>query len=422
MLDRVELLPLDPVYQAVFPGRRYPAPADPERFRQELSILWPAEAEGIRRFFTEIDTLGREYLSIHDGIPPEGPLRKHHVRTLDGFLNDFTRDPELKSALSALWIFAGLPPGRLSVLTYAAWWHSLHAQGAAAVRGGVRNLSDALAAEIAARGGTVETRARVEQIHRTRGRVTGARLADGRELEARAILSTASPQDTFEEMLAAEGQAPAGYPPLRSGYITSMSALQVHLLVDGTLELPARTTVLHETYDLADAYLDLQRESPEFLALACTQLDRDDAERAPEGKHLLALYALAPYSRPDNWQAPWDSRRDPGYRALDEYRELKERLGDALVERAEALVPGLAGRVEARRVGTPLTMERYTLNTGGAAYGWAPIPEQAGENLPGARTPFSGLYMAGHWTFPGGGIAGAMTSGRIAARTALAAE
>ena len=72
-----------------------------------------------------------------------------------------------------------------------------------------------------------------------------------------------------------------------------------------------------------------------------------------------------------------------------------------------------------RRVGTPLSMERYTFNTGGAAFGWANIPEQAGLNRPGPETPFSGLYMAGHWTFPGGSIPAAMTSGRIAAKTIL---
>src|SRR3712207_8391327 len=37
VLDRVELVPLDPLYQAIFPNQRYLAPADPERFRQELS-------------------------------------------------------------------------------------------------------------------------------------------------------------------------------------------------------------------------------------------------------------------------------------------------------------------------------------------------------------------------------------------------
>ena len=63
-------------------------------------------------------------------------------------------------------------------------------------------------------------------------------------------------------------------------------------------------------------------------------------------------------------------------------------------------------------------MERYTHNTGGAAFGWANIPEQSGGLRPGPETPFRGLFMAGQWTYPGGSIAAALQSGRIAAEAA----
>jgi phytoene dehydrogenase-like protein len=134
---------------------------------------------------------------------------------------------------------------------------------------------------------------------------------------------------------------------------------------------------------------------------------------------MLSLFTLAPYGRGDNWNAPFDARRGPQYRTLEEYVTLRDELGDALVAEAEEIVPDLASRVEYRKVGTPLTLERYTFNTGGAAFGWANIPQQSGAHRPGPETPFQGLYMAGHWTFPGGSIAAAATSGRIAAKTIL---
>lgn len=417
-LSRLTLLPRDPLYAAVFPRHRYTAAAEPERFHQELSALWPAEAEGIRGFFAEMETLGRAYLTLADGTAIEAPLARRQDQTLAELLNDYTRTEELRAALSVLWVYGGLPPSHLSALHYAMLWHTFQGQGSAAVRGGNRALTAALVEALTDCGGRFETRSRVARITRVRGRVTGAVLEDGREYTAGAVISTASPHDTFETLLAAEGQTPAGYPALRS-FAYSVSALQVHLLAEGPLDCDAGSTILHSTYDQGDAYLELQRSQPEYSALVCTVLDRDDPERVPPGRHLLSLFTLAPYSRLDQWQAPFDARRGPTYRTLPDYQALKEGIGDALVIRAEELFPGLSGRVVARRVGTPLTMERYTFNTGGAAFGWANLPQQCGAHRPGPRTPFTGLYMAGHWTFPGGSIAAAMTSGRIAAHTLL---
>ena len=66
--------------------------------------------------------------------------------------------------------------------------------------------------------------------------------------------------------------------------------------------------------------------------------------------------------------------------------------------------------------GTPRTLERYTLNQGGAMYGWELAPHQVG---PGRLAPdgaLPGLRLAGHWTRPGAGVYGALTSGLEAAR------
>lgn len=418
--DRVELLPLDPVYRAIYPRHRFDAAADAGRFRQELSALWPTESPAIERYFRDMDAMGREYLTLVDGPPESGLLAKHHHRTLSGFLDDYTQDEELRAALSTLWLFGGLPPERLSVMAYVLLWHTFHQQGSAAVKGGVKALAEALVAVITEAGGVVEMKSQVSRILRNRGQVIGVVLDDGRELRAENVISTASPHDTFETLLAAPGQPEAGYPPLRNGYVFSLSAMQVHLLVDGPLETSARTTMLHTTYDLHAAYVDLQREEPEVAALACTVLDHGDPERVPAGKHMVSLFTLAPYSRADNWSVPFDVRRTKEYRSIPEYVELRERLGDAMVRRAEDAFPGLSGQVVERKVATPITMERYTFNTGGAAFGWSNVPEQSGANRPGPRTPFRGLYLAGHWNFPGGSLAGAITSGRIAAKVILA--
>lgn len=421
VLDRVELCPLEPAYAAVFPNQRYLAATDPERLRIELSTLWPGEADGIRRFLADVDRLGEQYAAL-PGEPAEGSLlARCHDQTLSDFLDGYTRSGEVRAALSALWLFAGLPPHNMSAAYYAHLWRSFHSQVPGYVRGGVHNLSRALADVIIANGGTVENNMAVTRITRNRGWVTGAQLADGREFLTRAVIATNSPHDLFEELLSAEGQTAAGYPPLRS-YATSVSAITAHLLVNGPVEPPARTTLIHSTYDFSEAFIDIQRSEPEYSALVCSVLDRGDAQRVPEGKHLVSLFTLAPYSRYDNWEVPWDVRRSKEYRTLPAYLELKKELGEDLIRQAETVLPGLGERAEAVKIGTPITMERYTWNTGGASYGWANVVSQSGLNRPGNETTFQGLFLAGQWTFPGGTVAGAIESGRRVADLLLNTE
>lgn len=56
-------------------------------------------------------------------------------------------------------------------------------------------------------------------------------------------------------------------------------------------------------------------------------------------------------------------------------------------------------------------MERYTLNLTGSIYGWEQSIQQSGRNRLGHITPIKGLYLAGHWTQPSGGIPGVTVSG-----------
>ncbi|MBM3458913.1 MAG: NAD(P)/FAD-dependent oxidoreductase [Armatimonadetes bacterium] len=408
--DRVPLVPLDPGYAVVFPDRRYPV-RGPEALRQELSALWPVESPGLERFFQAVTTPGTD---------PSAPMGGALAGTLQHWLGGFTGDPELQAALSALWVTCGLPPGRLSAAHYLERWRALHEERPVALSGGTAALIAALEQAVEAAGGTIRRNLPVERILRHGGEVFGVRLADGTELQARAVISTANPQDTFEELLSLPDQPAAGYPPLRAGFVTALSALHVHLQISGDLTLPARTTLLYSSYDSGEAYRDLQRSEPQFQAMLCTAWEPwEAAAPGPEGTRLLSLFAPIPYSRYDDWEAPLELRRGEGYREVAAYRDLRDRLADRLVEQAAVLIPGLPEKVVDRLVETPLTLERLTWNTGGSAYGWAPIPEQADAFAPGVETTFRGLWLAGHWTAPGGSLAGALASGIQAARCAL---
>ncbi len=70
-------------------------------------------------------------------------------------------------------------------------------------------------------------------------------------------------------------------------------------------------------------------------------------------------------------------------------------------------------------MGSPRTMEHFTLNPKGTIFGWDTTPEQSMFKRPSNKTPIPNLYLAGAWTFPGGGQSAVIASGGIAAQMIL---
>ena len=73
-------------------------------------------------------------------------------------------------------------------------------------------------------------------------------------------------------------------------------------------------------------------------------------------------------------------------------------------------------------VGTAKTIKRYTLNPGGCVYGFAQLPNQAGNNRFPQESSIGNLYFASAWTEPGGGFGAALGSGYMVANKILQCE
>lgn len=115
-----------------------------------------------------------------------------------------------------------------------------------------------------------------------------------------------------------------------------------------------------------------------------------------------------------DWQDRW--RIGEGVEA---YHKLKREVADRMIKVAETMVPGLRASNEEMEIGTPLTMERCTYNYKGSIIGWAPTPEQSMLNRMKQESPIDNLFLAGAWTFPGGGQLACLMSGNAAAKTIL---
>jgi prolycopene isomerase len=99
----------------------------------------------------------------------------------------------------------------------------------------------------------------------------------------------------------------------------------------------------------------------------------------------------------------------------DAYQREKDRIANILIERVEArVIPGLKSMIEVMDAATPLTLQRYTKNPGGAAMGYITSMDNYGVTRIKNRTPIKGLYLASAWGNPGGGTTMVFRSGQSA--------
>ena len=128
---------------------------------------------------------------------------------------------------------------------------------------------------------------------------------------------------------------------------------------------------------------------------------------SPPGTTVLTLTTLSGY---DPWK-PFEEDYRRGEKKA--YHAKKNEMTQTLLRRLEkALIPGLSKMIAVQDAATPLTNNRFTLNTAGAIYGFEQTVNNSFMHRISNRTPMPGLYLASAWGEPGGGYVGVMLSGK----------
>src|SRR5262245_40711879 len=406
--DALDFQRIDPCYEAVYPGLSLRVPCDLDGFVDAHAEEFPAEEKGLRQLVQECLNVRQETLRAADS-PNAFDLSQLHGRfptllryrraTLARVLEEHIESPRLRALLGTLWPFLGLPPSQVSFVYFATMLMSYVADGAYYCRGSFQRFADALAGAVRAHRGEVLLRSPVRRIAVEGGRACGVVLENGQRIAARRVVSNADLLQTVHELVGAQA-FPAPYVAGLARMRPSLSAFVAYVAADLP---PDPETTSHETFyypsgDHDAAHASSLRGVPAWISVTVPTLA--DPSLAPEGEHLMLLTALVRH----------DALR---------WREHKRALTNTLVAIADRYVGGLASRIRFEEGATPRTMERYTRNTHGALYGWELSPRCIGPGRPATRTPLPGLHLVGHWTQPGGGVTGVVTSGVQAAREIL---
>lgn len=369
VLEDVEWVPLDPIRVQRFPDFDLAVPRGLDRLLEQLAELFPESRFALRRALGELAAIharARRALGLASRAEPALGFRDE---PFGAFLARFPLSGGAAAALGSYATFLGVNPSEASTRAMADLWMSYVEGGAWRVRGGFGRLIQALVRRVKDAGGAVAIDCPVRSARRMGD---GWRLSTGRgSVDAETVVWAAPP------------------PPATHQKELSSSFVLLYALAEGEMNGLAASTGIFPTTDL-EAFL---RPTDPWGGAGGVSVALPAEGKAPAGLNPVVLH----------WPVvPSGLERVPRSQ-VEEFLEAK----------LERLAPGL--RIRWQGSATPETLERYTRNPNGAAYGWAQCPDTI-TGPTGQDSGQDGLARAGQWAGLGGGVTPAALSGWRAAQ------
>ena len=376
-----------PTDRFFFPNDLIEIPSTINSYKCILQKKYWRESKSLDNFFDEVIKISRNtkvYFEKYTGITYADMLRKY-----------FNNNEKLKSVLSAQAGFLGVIPKEVSAVSMCSMMVSYIKDGAYYPAGGAGSFADSIAMSFVRLGGDLRFMCEVYKIYRKKMWIVHARTRtnDSVEFCSDILVSDIDISALFNNVI--DSEALDSIPQVRKIISTcnitpSISAL--YIAADIKPEVIVKQVGWHhKNYDI-----DTSISKCFFVSSPSIY----DSRASVNGYHVIEIMKLSPYLKID----------------AKAYNPYKNELENLALKEAFSIFPQLKNSIVMKDSATPQTMERYTNNRHGAAYGWAFGPEQYKRNEMISKLCKPYLYLVGHWTNPGGGIVAVAVSGYNAAR------
>jgi len=397
VLANVKFIKVPEFYHFVSDKHSITIPHDPAEAGKILKQHYPGESAGIDAYFNQV-------LNPKKKTPGSEPVKDI---SLGEFLDSIISNEELKLVLLGNLGYFHDDPYSISLAYYSVAQGSYFNGGASFIKGGSQKLSDHLAEMIRKYGGEVLTNHLVTGIIEEKNKLTGVTYKKTRGDSRDSYSAFADELIANAAMPAVADMLPLPYRVKLAeeitGQKTGASLLTIYL---GFKRSPASIGNLHYSTFVFDSSIKnqadiLKNNKGDFTRRSYTFIDygQIDSGLAPEGKSVGAICCV-------DYLNDWENL------SKEEYRLKKESVARIFIGRLGELIPGIAELIEYYEVGTSQTIKRYTLNPGGAVYGFAQVPDKRLIDL--SAMP-GNLHFASAWGKTGGGFSGAIYSGYLSA-------
>ena len=377
--------------------------ADLDRLEQHMKELSPADAGEIEklcnaaRLFASYEMpieKPRELMGLSDMLkmrkikPVIQAMRKYGKVTTKDYATRFS-DPFLRGAFPL--IFEDIPDVPMAVLLMTM--ADFHNQNSGWPIGGSLEFARAIEQRYLNLGGEILYKSRVAKILVDKDQAIGVRLTDGTEHRADIVISAADGWTTIFDML--EGKY---LNDKISGYYDKWPIYEAFIQIS----LGVARDFSSEPHSVLLPFKEPVNVGNEARSWAHLGHYCYDPAMAPSGKSVVTVSFM--FTNYDYWKELQEDRQ--------RYKAEKQALADEVIDQLEKRFPGIKGEIEFVDVATPVTYERYTGNWQGSYMGWRTTTETFGKSMSRTLPGLGSFYMAGQWVFMGGGVPGAIMSGR----------
>jgi all-trans-retinol 13,14-reductase len=376
-------------------------PHDYEAAKKILKVKFPGDAEGIDAFFSQVTGPGKKSL-VSDNL---------NNKSLGEFLDSIIKNEDLKLVLLGNLGYFHDDPYSISLGYYSTAQGSYFTGGASYIKGGSQKLSDHLSGYLKSHGGVIILNHLVTGLVIDNNKLTGVTYINKRDSSANIIYDYADVIIANAAIPNIAEMLPGEYGAKLKGEIgkekMGASLLTIYFGFKNSLR-----NIGHKHYStfVFDSSVKTQADiinnnKGDFYHRSFTFIDygQVDSGLAPEGKSVGTLCCI-------DYLGDWENL------SVDDYKRRKKEVAEIFVTRLDKLIPGFSDEIEYYEVATSATIKRYTLNPGGAVYGFAQSP---------CKQPidtsylFDNLFFASAWGKTGGGFSGAIYSGFLCAYDVL---
>jgi phytoene dehydrogenase-like protein len=216
--------------------------------------------------------------------------------------------------------------------------------------------------------------------------VKGVVTNKGKELFSDIVVSNIDSKQTFIKLINRE-EIDTNYLRKIESTKESVSFYLLYLGLDKDVDLKALKRGFYHTSE------NLEFSDNNWFYISVPT--KEDQSLAPDGKQIISAVVSV----------------NKSYEEVEDWNIFKEKMKKYTLNYLESLVPDIQEHINVIDTATPKTLNRYTLNSKGAAYGGAVNVDQTWSNRLQHTTPFKNLFLTGHWTNPGPGVCAVVSSG-----------